>query len=238
MIPSDPLNSPLWPSMAATYLSDAPIVFDERVRVILPPVTEDQTQAPLAVDARGLLADGPVGDMLLIADLNPFPRTLTLTPLKAAPFLAFRMKIEQGTALRAAVRQGGVWRVGGAYLDAAGGGCSVKPATKARADLSAVGEIRARSWPADDGRTRLRLRIDHPMDNGLIAGAPVYFVETVEISAGGAPLARLTLSEAVAPDPTFTLLLDADRSAGLTIRARDNNGAVFDARLPAPEAER
>ena len=238
MIPPDPLNSPLWPSMAAAHLSDAPIRFDERVRVILPPVTEDQTQAPLAVDARGLLADGPVGDMLLIADLNPFPLTLRLTPMKAAPFIAFRMKIEQGTALRAAVRQNGVWRVGGAYLDAAGGGCSVKPAAKARADLSTVGEIRARSWAAENDLTRLRFRIDHPMDNGLIAGAPAYFIETVEVSAAGVPLARLALSEAVAPDPTFTLLVKGGAGAALAISARDNNGAVFDASLPGPEAGR
>lgn len=223
----DPTNSPLWPSMVDAYLGLAPVAFDERVRVSLPPVTEDQTQVPLTIDARALT--GRIDEILVIADLNPFPLTVRFTPLKALPFLALRMKIEQGTAIHAAIRQGGEWRVGGRYLDAAGGGCSVKPPGEARADLSRVGEIRARAWAENDRATRLRLRISHPMDNGLIANTPAFFVETVEVLGGdGAPLARLALSEAVAPDPTFTLLTDEDRpSATLAIRARDNNGGDF-----------
>ncbi|PZQ12909.1 MAG: quinoprotein dehydrogenase-associated SoxYZ-like carrier [Ancylobacter novellus] len=232
----DPANSPLWPSMVDAYLGAAPVAFDPRVKVLLPPVTEDQTQVPLTVDARGL--DGPVDEILVIADLNPFPLTLRLTPVAAAPFVALRMKIEQGTAIHAAVRRGGEWRVGGAYLDAAGGGCSVKPPGLARADLSGAGQIRARAWADGADGTRLRFRISHPMDNGMIPGVPAYFIETVEIAdAAGAPLARLALSEAVAPDPVLTLLV---RAAGgpLTIRARDNNGGDFRGEAPPPGGRR
>lgn len=223
----DPTNSPLWPSMVDAYIGVAPLAFDERVKVDLPPVTEDQTQVPLAIDARALV--GPIDEILVIADLNPFPLTVRFRPLKAQPFLALRMKVEQGTAIHAAVRQGGEWRVGGKYLDASGGGCSVKPPGSARADLSHVGEIRARAFAESATATRLRLRVSHPMDNGLIANTPVYFIETIEISApDGSPLARLALSEAVAPDPTFTLLIDEKKpSEKLLIRARDNNGGDF-----------
>lgn len=223
----DPTNSPLWPSMVDAYLGVAPIAFDDRVRVVLPPVTEDQTQVPLAVDARALT--GPIDEILVIADLNPFPLTVRFTPFKAQPFLALRMKIEQGTAIHAAVRQGGEWRVGGRYLDAAGGGCSVKPPGEARADLSGVGEVRARAWAEGERGTRLRFRIGHPMDNGMIANTPAYFIETVEVlGKDGAPLARLALSEAVASDPTFTLVTDEAAASGtLLIRARDNNGGDF-----------
>lgn len=223
----DPTNSPLWPSMVDAYLGVDPIAFDDRVAVHLPPVTEDQTQVPVTIDARGLT--GAVDEILVIADLNPFPLTLRFTPIRAEPFLALRMKVEQGTAIHAAVRQGGQWRVGGKYLDAAGGGCSVRPPGQSRADISTAGEIRARAWAAGTAETRLRLRISHPMDNGMIANTPAYFIETVEIAGGdGAPLARLALSEAVAPDPTFTLLLREERPGGtISIRARDNNGGDF-----------
>lgn len=230
----DPTNSPLWPSMAETYLGVAPIVFDEAVRVFLPPVTEDQTQVPVTVDARGLI--GAIDEILVIADLNPFPLTVRFTPLKAQPFLSLRMKVEQGTAIHAAVRQGGEWRVGGRYLDAAGGGCSVRPPGSARADLSGAGQIRARAWAENATTTRLRLRVAHPMDNGMIANVPAYFVESVEISGeNGAPLARLALSEAVAPDPVFTLLLEEPEPAKtLVIRARDNNGGDFRGEVARP----
>lgn len=232
----DPTNSPLWPSMVDAYLGVAPIAFDDRVKVLLPVVTEDQTQVPVAVDARGLL--GPIDEILVIADLNPFPLTVRFTPVAAQAFLAFRMKIEQGTAIHAAVRQGGEWRVGGRYLDAAGGGCSVKPPGEARADLSNVGEVRARAWIETERSTRLRLRVSHPMDNGMIANTPAYFVETIEVMGGtGEAIARLALSEAVAPDPTFTLLTDERApSPRLRVRARDNNGGDFRGEVSRPQA--
>ncbi|WP_020180217.1 quinoprotein dehydrogenase-associated SoxYZ-like carrier [Methylopila sp. M107] len=234
----DPANSPLWPSMVDAYLGVAPYLFDDRVKVELPPVTEDQTRVPVTIDARGLV--GAVEEILVIADLNPFPLTVRFTPLKAQPFLSLRMKIEQGTAIHAAARQGGVWRVGGRYLDASGGGCSVKPPGSARADLSNVGQIRARAWAESAGATRLRVRVSHPMDNGMIANVPAYFVETLEIAgADGAMLARLELSEAVAPDPTFTLLTEeAKPSDRLLLRARDNNGGDFRAEVSRPAALR
>lgn len=230
----DPTKSPLWPSMVDAYLGVMPVAFDERVGVFLPPVTEDQTQAPVTIDARRLT--GPIDEILVIADLNPFPLTVRFTPIKAKPFIALRMKIEQGTAIHAAVRQNGEWRVGGKYLDAAGGGCSVRPPGVARADLSTVGQIRARAWDDGSTATRLRFRISHPMDNGMIANAPAYFVETVEITGSdGAALARLALSEAVAPDPVFSLILVEQRpSDSFAIRARDNNGGDFRGSVARP----
>lgn len=230
----DPLNSPRWPDMVEDYLGVRPITFDDRVRVVLPPVTEDQTQVPVTVDARGLV--GHVDEILVIADLNPFPLTIRLTPIKAQPFVALRMKIEQGTAIHAAVRQGEEWRVGGLYLDAAGGGCSVKAPGVARADISDSGEMRARVWPENDA-TRLRLRVTHPMDNGMIPGVPAYFIETIDIfGSDGDKLAHLDLSEAVAPDPTFTLLLNEDRPGDrLKIHARDNQGGDFEGEVLKPQ---
>lgn len=231
----DPARSPLWRSMETTYLRGLPVVFDDRVKVVLPPVTEDQTQVPVTADARTL---GRVDELLIIADLNPFPLTLRLEPRHALAFVALRMKIEQGTAIHAAALVDGRWHVNGRYLDAAGGGCSVKPPGQARADLSAVGEMHGRVWPEGANGSRLRLRIVHPMDNGMIGNAPVYFIETVTVSnPAGEALATVQLSEAVAPDPTLTLLIDETRpSARLVIRARDNNGGDFRGAAERPAA--
>lgn len=232
----DPANSPLWPSMVDAYLGTEPVAFEPQVGVFLPPVTEDQTQVPVTIDARGLT--GKVDEILVIADLNPFPLTVRFTPVKAQPFIALRMKIEQGTAIHAAVRQGGEWLVGGKYLDASGGGCSVRPPAEARANRSPVGEIRARAWSEGPNATRLRFKIGHPMDNGMIANIAAYFVETVDVMGReGETLAKLVLSEAVAPDPVFSIILEEDRpSEAFSIRARDNNGADFRGSVPRPQA--
>lgn len=231
----DPLNSPMWKDHAKRYLAGRPIVFDERVQVILPPVTENQTQVPITIDARAL---GRVDEIVVIVDLHPFPQPLRLEPVGAQAFVAYRQKIEQGTPIRAAVRQNDTWYVGGRYLDAAGGGCSVPPAVIAKVDWENLGEIRARAWREEDGGARVRMRLLHPMDNGMMANIPAFFIETLDVAdTAGAPLAKLQLSEAIAADPTFTLLPDMPADGGaLRITARDNNGGLFKANVPIPAA--
>jgi len=231
----DPLDSPLWEAHAKRYLGGAGVVFDDRVQVILPPVTENQTQVPILVDARAL---GPVDEIVVITDLHPFPQTLRLEPVAARAFVAFRMQIEQATPIRAAVRKDGLWHVGGRYLDAQGGGCSVPPVVARTVDWRNVGQIRARVWREAEGTLRLRMRLLHPMDNGMIANIPLFIVETLSVAdAAGAPLARLSLSEAIADDPTLTLLPDVPKEgAVLKVSGRDNNGGVFAASVPIPAA--
>lgn len=229
----DPLDSPMWKDMAKRYLGGVPYVFDDRVQVFLPPVTEDQTQVPITVDARDL---GHADEIALIVDLHPFPQVLRFEPVGAASFIAYRQKIEQGTPVRAAVRQGDLWSVGGRYLDAAGGGCSVPPAVAKTIDWDHIGQTRARIWREADGGLRLRVRLLHPMDNGMIANIPAYFIETLTVSdAEGTALAKLTLSEAIAENPTLTLLVDAPKAGdALTVTARDNNGGIFTSSVPIP----
>ncbi|MDR7038522.1 sulfur-oxidizing protein SoxY [Methylobacterium sp. BE186] len=227
----DPLDSPLWPSLTERHLGGRPALFDDRVAVMLPPVTEDQTQVPVTVDARPL---GAVDELLVIADLNPFPLTLRLRPGAAQPFVGLRMKIEQGTPIRAAARCGDLWHVGGRYLDAAGGGCSVPPVIEKAVDWKNLGALRARAWREEEG-VRLRLRMTHPMDNGMIANVPLFIVETLRVSdASGRLLAEVSLSEAVADNPTLTLILDRTGSDALILAARNSAGSDFRARLPIP----
>lgn len=229
----DPLDSPLWPSMADRYLGGLPAVFDDRVVVALPPVTENQTQVPVTVDARSI---GPVEELLVIADLNPFPLTLRLVPEAAQAFVAFRMKIEQGTPIRAAARRDGLWHVGGRYLDAAGGGCSVPPVVEKKVDWKNLGRMRGRVWREGDD-LRLRLRLNHPMDNGMIANVPLFVIETLTVSDAAGRLAGLTLSEAVADDPTLTLLVSGRGTEALTVAARNTAGNDFRARATVPPRE-
>ena len=233
----DPLDSPMWATMAERYLGGRPFVFDERVKVRLPHVTEDQTQVPIEVDARDL---GRVDEIITIVDLHPFPRVIRMEPLAALPFFAYRQKIEQGTPVRAAALQGDTWYVGGRYLDAAGGGCSVPPAVAKVIDWEHIGQTRARVWREADGSLRTRLRILHPMDNGMISNIPAFFIETLNVTdAAGTPLAKFELSEAVSENPTLTLLTDTPKDGDvLKIAARDNNGGEFKSAVPVPPAAR
>lgn len=234
--PQDPLQSPNWQDMAERLLSGHAIEFDERVKISVPSTVENQAQVPVTADARAL---PNVVKMIVFADLNPIQHALTLTPGQAAPFISFRMKIEQATPIRAAaLTSDGVWHVGGIFLNAAGGGCSAPAVGRGEASWSeTLGQASGRLWREADGFSRLRFRIRHPMDTGLAKdNTPAYYIERMEFKGNkGEPLALLEMYEPVSQDPTLTLLvrLPAGDTA-LDVQGRDNNGAIYRSSVPAP----
>lgn len=231
---ADPLSSPVWPSLSAKHFSDGPIVFDDRVKVSVPSVVENQAQVPITADARAL---PNVRKIVVLADLNPIQHVLTLTPRKAAAYVSFRLKVEQGTPVRAAAQtEDGVWHVGGAYLTAAGGGCTSPALARDDANWSVtLGETHGRVWRQADGSVRMRFRVRHPMDTGLDRKNPAYFIEKLDMrSPTGEPLATLEMFEPVSEDPTVTIMpVLAPTDASVEVEGRDNNGAIYRSTLPA-----
>lgn len=235
-VPADPLNSPMWETLAKRYFDGKAVVFDARVKIVVPSITENQAQVPVTADARQVPG---VIKMIVFADLNPIQHVLTLTPNKAQPYVSFRMKVEQATPVRAAALDAdGVWHVGGVYLEAAGGGCSAPAMARKDADWSdTLGQAQGKMYRDPDGTTRARLRVRHPMDTGLAKdNTPAYFIERVDArAASGEPLATIEMFEPVAEDPTLTLLFRLPQSeSGVDIDSRDNNGGTYRSRLPAP----
>ena len=225
----DPLRSPLWTGMKQRFLADATVVFDERVQVRLPAAAEDSLQVPVEVAVAGIER---VERIVVFADLNPIPKILEYRPASGSPWFAFRLKVEQSTPVRAAVRDGeGIWHVGGAWVSAAGGGCTMpsvgngKPLWQER-----IGEVSARLWPRPAGHSRLRLRIIHPMDTGLAAGIPVFHLDQVRFLADdGRDLGTFTLYEPVAENPVLSL--DLAHAGAVRIEGVDTQGHPVAARV-------
>lgn len=236
-LPADPLGSPMWEYHAARLFAGAPVVFDDRVRVSMPRIAENQRVFPVAVDARGLPG---VVRILLLADLNPIPVAVDYAPRSAAAYIATRVKLDQRTPLRAAVlTSNGTWHLGGQWIDAAGGGCSAPPVSRVRGDWADhLGELRGAAWAEGAAATRLRISLRHPMDTGLVENIPAYNIEHVAIqSADGRALADLKVFGAVAEDPAFTLIVEP--TAGpLRIAARDTAGLEFAGAVAPPGAPR
>lgn len=233
---NDPLGSIMWTEMKAQFFGDAKVEFDDRIKVIVPQVVENQAQVPVTADARALT---DVRKLVVFADLNPIQHVLTLNLGKAQPFVAFRMKVEQGTPVRAAAMTGdGVWHVGGVFLDAAGGGCSAPAMARKDADWSVtVGHAQGKLWREVDGMVRVRFRVRHPMDTGLARdNTPAYFIEKLDLRASdGVSLATVELREPMSEDPTLTMLVRLPvHDKALTILGRDNNGDEYRSLIPAP----
>lgn len=234
-LPADPLQSGKWADMVERYLPGAPVVLDDRVKIVVPGVVENQAQVPIAADARALPG---VTKLVVFADFNPIEHVVTLTPGKAAPYVSLRMKLEQGTPMRAAaLAADGKWHVASVFLDAAGGGCSQPAMARKDADWSTtVGWTQGKAWREAGGRTRVRLRVRHPMDTGLAKdNTPPYFIERLDARGpGGEVLATVEMHEPVSEDPVLTLLVDLPGGAPrVDVEAHDNNGGVFRATIPA-----
>jgi sulfur-oxidizing protein SoxY len=221
--------------MQREYLGAGAVVrFDKRVQVRGPAFAEDAMNVPVSVSAEGL-AEGLAGveQIIVMVDRNPIRKVLEYYPLGAVPAVSFRFKLEQASPVRAAVKtRDGIWHVGGAWIESAGGGCTAPAVTRGDGSWSrTLGEVSARSFArstpagAVEAGTRLRLRIMHPMDTGLVGGVPAFFVNRLSLlDAAGHELMRIKTFEPISENPVFSFDFPTLLAGPLQLVGTDNNG--------------
>lgn len=232
----DPFQSHQWTSMRREFLpAGARTVFDARVQVQGPAFAEDPMNVPVSV--RVDPAVGPVDEIMVLVDRNPIRKVLSYFPLQALPALSFRFKLEQASPVRALARtRDGLWHVGGTLVDSAGGGCTVSGDTRKDGSWSrTLGEVSGRlysSVPGADAGARLRLKVMHPMDTGLVGGVPAFYVNRLSVRDGAdRELARLQAFEPVSENPVFSFDFAAPPAGGVRVVGTDNNGNRIDSSL-------
>ncbi len=234
----DPLGAMTWPTLRRQHIGASPMRFSLEVKVQGPAFADDAMNVPLLVDARALAnMGGGIDHIRVVVDRNPVREVLVFEPLRALPMLAFRFRMEQASPVRALVRtRDGRWHVGGTWVQAAGGGCTVPGVTRADGSWSrTLGQVQARLFPnVIEGSHRLRLRVMHPMDTGLVAGIPAFYIEHLQLDdALLRPLWRLALHEPVSENPLLTFELGERPQGTLRLRGRDNNGNRIAAEVAA-----
>lgn len=235
----DPFGSFQWPDLKREFFASGPVRFDERVQVRGPAFAEDPMNVPISVSADGI---SDVELITVIVDRNPIRKVLEYFPLGALPRVSFRFKLEQASPVRAAVRtRDGVWHVGGVMIDSSGGGCTAAGETRRDGSWArTLGEVSAKVFPhsvaavntddknADkttDKATRVRLRVMHPMDTGLVGGIPAFYVNRLSLrDATGRELMRLNAFEPIAENPVFSFDFAGPPRGALSLVGTDNNG--------------
>jgi len=227
----------MWDSMKQRFFADGPVVFDERVKVMAPHSAEDQFNVPVTVDASEL---DDVIDIVAVADLNPIPRILEVKPKQALSFVGFRVKLQQSTPIHVGVKTAdGVWHIGGAYVDAAGGGCTAPAMAHGVSNwMQTLGMTRAIGRRDSAGNARMTLKMKHPMDTGLASGIPVFYMSDLQVrDDAGELIADIKLYEPISEDPTLTLKpLLGTAASTLQISARDTEGNEYAFPLAMPAA--
>lgn len=221
-------DSVMWDYTRKMFLGDALYQFDDRIRVSLPEFAEDSMQVPVSVDASAI--DEPIVKMITWADYNPIQHIFTYHPESGMlPQVSITFKVQQSTPVRAAVlTESGQWLVGSGYVSAAGGGCTLPSESRMNDDWqSSLGQIRAGRFSRHDqpGADRYKFRIMHPMDSGLVANIPSFYLEQVELrNANGDLQVRLELSPAVSENPSISFdRLSSDQHYQLWVRDNDGN---------------
>ncbi len=225
-VDEDPLGSARWGDMRRAFFAEQTVVFDSRVKVTAPLDAENPMQVPVTVDATAV---SDVREILVIADFNPIIQVLRFYPERASAYLGFRIKLQQSSPVRAAaLTADGVWHLGGTWVNTMGGGCTAPSAAAGSPEWQRrLNEVSGRQWSEGPLAGRLRMRIVHPMDTGLVAGIPAFFLEEVEFLGNeGSLLMRVQPYEPVSENPVFTLQQGVPgrvRTVG-----RDNNGNRFE----------
>ena len=225
----DPHQSRAWPELKREHLgANAKVVFDQRVEVQGPSFAEDPMNVPITVRVKGL---PEVQRVVVLVDRNPIRKVLEYQPIAALPVIGFRFKLEQASPVRAAVQtKDGLWHVGSTWVDSSGGGCTVNGASRNDGTWSQTlgqgqAKVYGQSAAIGEAAARLRLRVMHPMDTGLVGGVPAFFVNKLSVrDADGRELARLQTFEPVAENPVFSFDFAAAPRAPLSISGTDNNG--------------
>ena len=235
----DPLGSLQWPDLRKQYLGDAPVRFTDEVIVLTPPFADDAMNVPLQIDARRLAdVGGGIKRILVVVDRNPIRPVVEFQPLRMQARLALRFKLQQGSPVRALVLlDDGIWRVGSAMINASGGGCTVPGASRADGSWErTLGQVQAQVIQdfLGKGHGRMRVRVMHPMDTGLVAGIPAYHLETLQAQGpDGAVWWKLALSEPVSENPLLTFDFAEKPPAVLQLSGRDNGGVRVQAEVRA-----
>ena len=231
----DPFKSFQWLELKKEFLgAAAKTVFDPRVKVLGPGFAEDPMNVPITVST-----DLPgVRRLMVLVDRNPIRKVLELQPVTALPAVSFRFKLEQGSPVRALAQTAdGVWHVGGVLVDSSGGGCTVSGGSRADGSWTqtlgqVTGRVYASSLPGGDSAARLRVRIMHPMDTGLVNGIPAFFVSKLAVrDAADRELLRIQAFEPVSENPVFSFEFAKAPTGPLRIVGVDNNGNRIDSRL-------
>lgn len=218
----DPLNSPQWEFVHHRFLKGEPYQFDGKVKVEAPPAAEDSLNVPVSFQVEGLES---IQEVVVIADLNPIQQVLRFRPKDMRPHLSFRMKLQQGSPIHVAAKTAdGVWHLGGVWVDAAGGGCTLPSVGTSSGDWTkTLGKVSANVWQRPDGSNRLRVRLMHPMDTGLAAGIPTFHIENLNVlDKEGNVLAELDLFEPISENPMLSF--DVAKQTQFKLEGRDNNG--------------
>jgi sulfur-oxidizing protein SoxY len=248
----DVYRSYAWRELKKEFIANAAVVFDERIKLTGPKFAEDSMNVPISVSVLGLEQTGlKVEQIMVLVDRNPIRKVIEYFPQVPLSNVAFRFKLEQSSPVRALVKTtDGVWRAGSTWVEATGGGCTVAGATRKDGTWSqTLGQVAGKVFDGaslasttvaaqslvpgtSQQSSRLRFRIMHPMDTGLVGGIPAFYLNKLQVAdEAGNTLLRMNLFEPISENPVLSFDFKDRKVSSMVLSGTDNNGNKVQSRI-------
>lgn len=198
----------------------------QEVMIDAPDTPESAAFVPVQVTSR----ISGTSSISVFVDRNPWPHIarFDFAP-ETIPFVAFRLRVAETSAVRAVVRAGTSHFVAARNVKVALGGCTEVSAADASPAATRAEPIKIRAR-IERGVADLRVLVSHPMENGLRKDAsgkiaPEHFIQSMEVRLNGKPVIEAQLGRSVATNPLFAFRIQGVKANDrIAVTWRDNKG--------------
>ncbi len=211
---------------------------DELIVLDVPKRAKDAAIVPVSITAKISQTDERfIKTIYLVIDNNPGPLAgkFQFTPRSGRADLAFRVRIDSYTPVRAiAETNDGLLYMSRRFVKATGG-CSAPAGSDLDAAMARLGKIKLKTH-ADvllDEPIPAQLMISHPNLNGLQMNqltrlyAPAHFVRHVKVSFEGEEIFSAETGFGISENPSFRFLFVPDSEGELTAEVIDTKNLEF-----------
>ena len=207
---------------------------NSKIKIIIQDEVEEAHEVSMVVKIPKTLKDAK--KILILVDNNPIQLVTKIFPQKSLKSVGFNIRMEQDSYVRAAILdRKKIWNISSKkVIVKSPGGCSLPAcdSTKEVCAPSKLGKIVMQKYKRSSGDWRLKFKINHPMDTGLVTDPssgkiiPEYHVNWLYFQNDKEELARAQTFGALSANPTF--ILDFyDDFLEPTVKATDTKGKAF-----------
>jgi sulfur-oxidizing protein SoxY len=223
---ADPLDSPRWGDMRKEMFPASAGGVRRAGQGDRPLTAENAMNVPVSVDASALPGVGSAR----LRRLQPHRAHVRFEPTGASPASAFASSCSNPPGARRGPDRRRPLACG-RHLGEHGGRRLHLPDRRRLAQWQKrLGEVSSRVWAAQGRGERIRLRIIHPIDTGLAAGIPAFFLQDLDLTDDKAsPDAHRGLRAHRREPGVHRRHPVARASAGYRVSGRDNNGNAISA---------
>ena len=230
----DPEKSEIWPELSRLFLGElAKVNFESEIRVIMQDHVEEPHEVPLIVKLPDHLHN--FKEFILLIENNPIQQVIKLIPYRAIESIGMNVRLEDDSPVRAAVKdKDGLWHIGSKMVFVSSpGGCSSPSCdvTTEICDPGEIGKLILKNYDREAGAGRLKIKIIHPMDTGLVSSPageiiPEYFINSIFLDDIDGPIAVMETYAALSTDPVILIDL-AEKGQSIRAKAKDSHGLEF-----------